>query len=294
MSIRVRSDTYTNGIHYGLPRLNKRLASDQEFSDRYKKLGVDTSIKRIRKGGGGGSTGTSTIFQLVYEDTLVQLFGIQVVALDVPTGKKLWQTTLQNGAFIASMSRDGQRVYIGETFEPHEGWGRWGSFGMTAMVALDMTNGKEIWRNSEWGSRENLKFGKKVKHPTNIAEIIELDGQLFAYDQSSNIASDYHADLYAIDPLTGKVNWDFQDANFKNPQREYHKHGSMTNNMVAWNGGLFNRIARYDLTGPTAQRGAFPLIGGISVVYVHRVLLISSFVVILDTWVKMARSIKHS
>ena len=32
----------------------------------------------------------------------------------------------------------------------------------------------------------------------------------------------------------------------------------MTNNMVAWNGGLYNRIARYNLTGPTAERGAFP------------------------------------
>ena len=36
----------------------------------------------------------------------------------------------------------------------------------------------------------------------------------------------------------------------------------MTNNMVAWNDGLYNRIARYNLTGPTAQRRAFPLIGG--------------------------------
>ena len=196
--------TYDQGIRFGLPRLNKRLASKEQFSERDEVLGVDRSIKRIRKGGGGGSTGTSSIFQLVYENTLIQMYGIQVVALDVATGKKLWEYSLKNGGFIASMSRDGKQVYIGETFEPHEGWGRWGSFGMTAMVALDVSNGQEMWRNDEWGSRENLKFGKKVQHPTNIAEIIELDGQIFAYDQSSNIASDYHADLYAIDAETGK------------------------------------------------------------------------------------------
>ena len=121
-----------------------------------------------------------------------------------------------------------------------------------------MQDGSELWRNEEWATSETLRFGKKMAYPTNLSELIELNGVLYAYDQSSNIASDYHADVYAIDITTGSVLWDFQDANFKNPQREYNKHGSMTNNMVAWNGGLYNRIARYDLDGPTAERGHQP------------------------------------
>ena len=33
---------------------------------------------------------------------------------------------------------------------------------MTAMIALDIASGKELWRNNEWRDLETLRFGKKV------------------------------------------------------------------------------------------------------------------------------------
>ena len=60
--------------------------------------------------------------------------------------------------------------------------------------------------------------------------------------------------FFAINPATGKIQWHFEDANFKDPNhKEYPKHGAMTNNGL-WNGGLFNKLARYNMDGPTADR----------------------------------------
>lgn len=259
--------TYEEGLKFGVPQevdrpWNQSPDYEEKLKQKTKLVGYDDSFPRIRKGGSSGIGRSTNVMFLVHEDTLVQIWGPHVVALSVSTGKKMWDYQLKRGGFLGAFSRDGKRVYVCETFEPGAGWGRWGSYGTTAIIALDAINGNELWRNEEWATSETLKFGKKVNHPTNLSELIEVDGRLFAYDHSSNIASDYHADLYAIDVKTGKIDWEFIDANFKNPKREYNKHGAMTNNMVFWNGGLYNRIARYSLDGPTADRQATGMMGG--------------------------------
>ena len=255
--------TYDEGLKFGLPRdIDRPWGKDKEAKLKQKAeiIGSDPSFKRIRKGGGGGRS--NNVKFLVHGDTYIQIWGPNVVALSASTGKKLWDYKLQRGGFLGAFSRDGSRLYVCETFEPDESWGRWGSFGTTAMVAINVSDGKELWRNEDWATSKTLKFGEEISHPTNLSELIEIDGTLFAYDHASNIASDYHADVYAIDPKTGKINWDYQDANFKNPKREYKKHGPMSNNMVSWNGKLYNKLASYSLDGPTADRAAVGFFGG--------------------------------
>ena len=44
-----------------------------------------------------GLTASGSIFQVVYDDVLIQMHGLRVVALEVPTGKKLWEAQLKNG-----------------------------------------------------------------------------------------------------------------------------------------------------------------------------------------------------
>ncbi|GEM_PF-1096099 len=259
--------TYEEGLKFGVPSdIERPWERSPDFEEKIKQktkiVGYDDSFPRIRKGGSSGVGRTTNVMFLVHEDTLIQIWGPNVVALSVSTGKKMWDYSMKRGGFLGAFSRDGKRVYVCETFEPGAGWGRWGSYGTTAIIALNAANGKELWRNEEWATSETLKFGKKVNHPTNLSELIEVDGRLYAYDHSSNIASDYHADLYAIDVKTGKIDWEFMDANFKNPEREYQKHGAMTNNMVYWNGGLYNKIASYSLDGPTADREATRMFGG--------------------------------
>ena len=95
--------------------------------------------------------------------------------------------------------------------------------------------------------------GKPANTAANISQIIEINNaEAYAYDQVSNIGSDYHGDLYAFDAQTGKQQWHYLDTNEKDPKhREYSKHGSMIYNPTFWNGGLFSRSRQFSLDSPT-------------------------------------------
>jgi outer membrane protein assembly factor BamB/SAM-dependent methyltransferase len=212
-----------------------------------------------RKDGKGGSNGVL----LVHGDTLVQIYGYDVAVLDVPTGNLKWKARLQEPGTLGIISRDGKKLYLTESDNARTSFGRWGSFRTVAMTAFDLASGKQLWRNGDWATSETLVDGKKLQQPTNLSELIDADGRLYAFDHSSNIASDNHADLYEIDPATGARKWEFPDANFKDPnQPEYGKHGPMTNNLVFWDDKLVNKVSFYEMDGPTKKQSGPSFLGG--------------------------------
>ena len=99
---------YDQGLTFGLDR---SIVTDRDAFA--KAMGADQSIKRVRKGGRPNSD--KTMVMLVHEQTYIQVYGPNVVALDIATGDKLWQYRLQNGGFLASVSDDGQRLYVCES-----------------------------------------------------------------------------------------------------------------------------------------------------------------------------------
>ena len=212
---------------------------------------------------GGRSGGIGEPILLVWEDTLVQVYGLQVAALDIPTGRLQWQIRLEHGATKTIISRDGRRLYLQESAAPTRSYLRWGSFPTVALTALQMADGKTLWRNDQWRDMQTLREGRRVIGTPFLSELIELGDTLYAWDHASNIGSDHHGDLFAIDPRTGRIMWHFEDANGKDPKHhEYHKHGPMTNNLVAWNNALFSKEGLYHTTGPTRDTRAVRFLGG--------------------------------
>lgn len=183
-------------------------------------------------------------FLLVVGDVLVQLYGMQVAALDIASGELLWQQALAGPAVKLTASLDSQRVYLVETTTPRKGHGRWGDFRASAITALSLTDGGQLWRQ-DWSGERTLVHGESVINAPSVTDIFELDDLLYIADGSANLHMDGHSDLWALDPATGATIWHLEDANNKTKRREYKKHGPMTNNYIAWNGALVSKHASY-------------------------------------------------
>ena len=141
---------------------------------------------------------------MVYEDTLIQVYGKEVVALEVATGKKLWRVQTEYPVRRGAVSQDGKRIFIQEVTSAMAGYGRWGSYETEALHCLDMTNGDTVWRSTILAEQPSMSHGKQVDTAANISQIIKINDVLYAYDQVSNIGGDYHGDLYAFDAATGE------------------------------------------------------------------------------------------
>ncbi len=183
----------------------------------------------------------------VWGDTLIQVYGFDVVALDIPTGKKLWQTRLEKPSARVVLSQDGSRLWVQETTEPRQGHGRWGDFPTAALTALSMKDGKTLWRK-DWSESETLVKGKRVTGAPRFTELFDVDGTLYIWDGTANLHRDWHGDMWGINPKTGETLWHLEDANNKTQRKEYGKHGPMTNNGILWNGMLVSKHATYSLT----------------------------------------------
>lgn len=230
--------TYDQGIRFPKPNPN-----DPNFSLSEK--------NRFATGG--------EVSLLVHGDKLIQIHSYEVAVLDVPTGKLLWKKSLENPASRGSLSPDGKRLYIQEIAKAgkHRGkikglqqFARWGSMPTMALASYDLASGKLNWRNDSWSTMERWDHGERVKGPANLSQLIEINDILYAYDHVSNIGSDAHGDLFAIDIKTGKILWHNDNINRKNPKREWRKHGAMTNNLVYWKDNLVVRTGALNQDGP--------------------------------------------
>lgn len=195
----------------------------------------------------------------VWEDTLIQVYGFDVVALDIPTGKKRWQIKLAKPSARAVISEDGSTLWLQETTQPRQGHGRWGDFPTAAVTALSMKDGKELWRK-DWSQSDTLVKGKRVVGPPLFTELFDRDGILYIWDGTANLHRDWHGDMWALNAKTGDTLWHLEDANNKTKRKEYGKHGPMTNNAILWNGMLVSKHATYSLHPQSSGTAGFTFV----------------------------------
>ena len=85
---------------------------------------------------------------LVYGDTLIQVYAKDVIALEVATGKLLWQIKTEFPVRRGAVSQDGKRLFIQEVTTAMKGYGRWGSYATETLVCVDMSDGSQVWRST--------------------------------------------------------------------------------------------------------------------------------------------------
>jgi len=168
------------------------------------------------------------------------LLDMQTVALDARTGKELWRTRLGNPAKGETMTMAplivGQRVIVGNS------GGEFGVRGWSA--ALNLSDGKEVWRAYATGPDDEVRIGAEFRAPYDFLEGKDLGVSSWpkdawktgggaswgfvAYDPKLNLIYNgtsnpgprvaaqrpglnlWTAAMFARDPDTGMARWAYQ------------------------------------------------------------------------------------
>ena len=118
------SNLMDQGLPYPIARSRGKAPSADELSF------VGPVVERKAKG-------TGQILLYAHQDTLFQIYGFHIAAIDLPDGKLQWRITVEKPIAKAMLSEDASTLYVLETQTSRRNYGRWGAFNAAAVTAID-------------------------------------------------------------------------------------------------------------------------------------------------------------
>ncbi len=107
--------------------------------------------------GSAKSVGTRATL-VAHKDRLIQAYGRRVACLDIHSGKLLWQVDTKDPVSRANIDLGGEKVFLQESPSVRKGFLRWGDNNTSAITALSMDSGKQLWRNTDLKDKNLSQF----------------------------------------------------------------------------------------------------------------------------------------
>ncbi len=190
---------------------------------------------RNRQFGTTGVTMAGVMFFFEQEGVLYQLYGRELVALELRSGKRLWSVESDNPMYRGVITTDGSALVVAEVEGVGaSGRGRWGEFSPNALVAYELKKdpGTVRWRSDRIATEK-------------VTELIALpNNQILAFNHDNQWAKDRRYGFLTFDSQTG----DLLVENIQEVPKRYYSYAPIVTGGSFWTWGSYAKLQKFDYT----------------------------------------------